>query len=151
MPKTMTKDELYAAPLTDPDAQLRAACALAARDEPQKRDALIALTRQMYLLAPADNREMEWAVWQLMATGVLARQETFYYKKCAETDAYLIHVSEQLEELMKEKTLNLKGVGELLPVLNSTALQKLSLLAANDRRRRASEARVRSIFYDDVK
>ena len=151
MPKTMTTEELYAVPLTDEDAQLRVACALAARDEPQRREELIALTRRMYLTAPGDDRALEWAVWQLMATGALDKKETFFYQKGAGTDAFLIHASEQLEALMKENTLNLKSAAPLLPVLNSSGLQKLSLLAANDRRRRADEARVRSVFYDDCR
>jgi hypothetical protein len=149
MTKTMTKDELYAVGLLEPDAQVRVAVALALRDDAKRREDLIALTRQMYLLRPVDDRSLEWAVWQLMATDSLARVDTFFYRKSKGTDAFLVHASEQLEALMKERTLNLKAVGELLPVLNSTALQKLSLLAANERRRRADEARVRSVFYDD--
>jgi len=146
----MTKEELYAAPITDFDAQLRAAVALAGRDEPQTREELIELTRRMYLKDPADDRAMQWAVWQLMATGALKKVEDFYYVRCEDTDAYLVHASEQLETLMKEQTRNLVTVAPLLPALNSAGLQKLSLLAGIDRQRRADEARVRSIFYDEV-
>ncbi len=147
--RTMTKDELYAAPLTDPDAQLRAAVAMAARDEKQDRSELVALARRMYLTQPGDDRAMEWAVWQLMTNGALKKCDDFFYEKCPATDEYLVHASEQLENLMKERTLNLQTVAPVLPMLNSAGLQKLSLLANIDRQRRVDEARVRSVFYDD--
>ncbi len=149
MPRTMTKDELYAAPLTDPDAQLRAAVAMAARDEKQDREEIVALARKMYLARPGEDRAMEWAVWQLMANGVLKKTEDYYYLKCPETDEYLVHASAQLEELMRSRTLNLTSVAPLLPELNAPGLQKLSLLVGIDRQRRVDEARVRSVFYDE--
>jgi len=145
----MTKDELYAVPLTDPDAQLRAAVAMAARDEKQDRTALVALARKMYLAQPGDDRAMEWAVWQLMTNGALKKCDDFYYLKCPATDEYLVHASEQLENLMRERTLNLAAVAPVLPMLNSAGLQKLSLLAGIDRQRRIDEARARSVFYDE--
>lgn len=150
MPKTMTKEELFASSPLDNDEQLRMAVGLAARDKHQKRDDIIALARRLYLRAPADDREMEWAVWQLMATGVLEKRDSFYYVKCSETDAYLVHAAESIECLMKEKCLNIRSVGEHLPMLNSTAMQKLITILQNDRRRKIEESRVYSIFTDPM-
>ena len=150
MPKTLTKEELYAVSPLDNDAQMRIAVGLAARDDLQTRDEIIALARRMYLKMPTNDRDMEWAVWQLMATGALKKEDTFYYKKYDQTDAYLIHAANQIEDVMKEKVLNIRTIGEQVPYLNSTALQKLITIAQNDRRRKIEESKVYSIFTDPM-